>query len=178
MKLVIFALSICLIFSPLPATGQCRDIEEDLNVALSDLGAGRRGKAWERLDKLLDAPTLRGCDDGGIAEGLSDLTVRLLSDMPDALPRLAELYRFDNKKYLFILKHLDGTASCDDLLNLERTLRSQYSTIAPLVVVRTKVLGALSETKCPRSPSPEETGNSDRKICEEGSPQKTENKAR
>ena len=61
-----------------------------------------------------------GCDDGGVAEGLSDAVVRLLAHDWRRLPELLPMIQADPKFEAFVLKHIDATTDDDDLKAIER----------------------------------------------------------
>ena len=70
----------------------------------------------------------RQCDDGAIAEGFSEMIVRLLVDQ---WPRLYELRRLTDKRSdleTFVLRHVNATLDQSDLKKLERLSRSKCTT--------------------------------------------------
>lgn len=57
----------------------------------------------------------RHCDDGSIAEGFQDRTVRLLASSWESLPEGAELMRQNQAFRTFVIRHIGATADTDEL---------------------------------------------------------------
>jgi hypothetical protein len=57
------------------------------------------------------------CDDGGVAEGISDRTVHLLVTQWETLTQVRQLIAQDPKFEMFFLKHINASA---DTLELDR----------------------------------------------------------
>ncbi len=64
------------------------------------------------------------CDDGGVAEGLTDIIAKNLAAWRD-FPRLIELSKKDPKYFNFIKKHIDETALQEDLKQIFKNSRSK-----------------------------------------------------
>ena len=63
------------------------------------------------------------CDDGAIAEGISDSVARLLAKNWKQLPELGRLVSKDESFENFIIRHLDETDNYDDLKTIGRNAR-------------------------------------------------------
>jgi len=81
--------------------------------------------SWEALYKWYG--TYRQCDDGGIAEGVSEAVARNLVDRWETLPRLAQLGKQSPEFRRFILKHVDETLDDNDL----KKIRTSAATKCP-----------------------------------------------
>jgi hypothetical protein len=75
--------------------------------AVSDLGT------WTKLHSFFSR--FAGCDDGGIADGITEAVVRLMSDRWEDLQLLADGTKKDPGFAKFVLTHVDSTADTDDL---------------------------------------------------------------
>jgi hypothetical protein len=64
------------------------------------------------------------CDDGGVADDVTQAVVTLLATRWDEVPRLAALIHQDAKFGAFVLSHIDTTADTDDLIEI-RTLAAK-----------------------------------------------------
>jgi hypothetical protein len=89
-------------------------------------------RAFDAVDKLDDWEAVRRfygtylpCDDGGVAEGVSDAITRLLGDKWTDFWRLRSTIK-DGKQFQgFILKHIDATASDEALQAVSRNARQR-----------------------------------------------------
>lgn len=85
---------------------------------------------FTQSDQILGWPALHtsyknfiennSCDDGAIAEGYSDLIAIMLSSHWKEMPALQKLMTFDPAFGVFVLRHIDATASGDQLVNIMR----------------------------------------------------------
>lgn len=73
--------------------------------------------AWP--DILAFYESYRVCDDGGVADGLTEAVVRLLADHWDRLPALAVAIAQEPAFRPFVLSHIDSTADTGDLQMIE-----------------------------------------------------------
>lgn len=71
---------------------------------------------WDSLYKWYKA--YRHCDDGGIAEGISEDVGRMLAHHWSTLPNLDQLARQDAGFKRFVIRHVDATLGDDDLQNI------------------------------------------------------------
>jgi hypothetical protein len=81
--------------------------------------------SWEALYKWYG--TYRQCDDGGIAQGISEVVARNLVDRWETLPRLAQLGKQSPEFRHFVLKHVDETLDNKDL----KIIRTSAATKCP-----------------------------------------------
>jgi hypothetical protein len=58
------------------------------------------------------------CDDGGIAEGMSEAIARLLTDRWKTLPELGAQIKRNPPLESFVLRHIDSTLDSDDLAKI------------------------------------------------------------
>jgi len=80
-----------------------------------------RIRAWDALHKWY--MTYRRCDDGSIAEGISEDVARILVDHWKTLPKLDELASEDARFKRFVIKHIDATLRGEDVEKIERNAR-------------------------------------------------------
>jgi hypothetical protein len=80
----------------------------------------------------------RSCDDGGIAEGVSDAVARLLANQWLRLPELMKLSAENPDLEPFVLMHLDGTDNADDLRRIEHLARTKCPTGAAVLCKKLK----------------------------------------
>jgi len=73
--------------------------------------------SWDSLYKWYRA--YRQCDDGGIAEGVSEAVARNLADRWDTLPRFAELAKKTPEFRRFVIQHVDATLDSKDLNKIQ-----------------------------------------------------------
>lgn len=78
----------------------------------ADAGVDRL-HSWDAFYKWFSV--YRHCDDGGIAEGVSEAVARNLVDRWETLPRLAELARKTPEFRRFVFQHVDATLDSKDL---------------------------------------------------------------
>jgi hypothetical protein len=81
--------------------------------------------SWDALYKWYGV--YRQCDDGAIAEGISEAVARGLVDRWETLPRLAQLGKQSPKFQRFVLKHVDQTLDDNDL----KKIRTSAATKCP-----------------------------------------------
>ena len=74
--------------------------------------------SWGALYKWYRA--FRHCDDGGIAEGISEDVGRILADRWSTLPEFAQLGRQDARFKKFVIRHIDATLIDDDLKQIQK----------------------------------------------------------
>ena len=65
------------------------------------------------------------CDDGGVAEGLSEAVVHLLAHDWQHVSELQRLIHVDQNFEGFVLKHIDATTDDSDLRTIERLSASK-----------------------------------------------------
>ena len=70
-------------------------------------------KTWTDLHSAFKQ--FQVCDDGAIAEGWSDFTVRMLAKNWGQLTELQRLVARDGQFRQFVIRHIDATAAADDL---------------------------------------------------------------
>lgn len=70
-------------------------------------------KNWQDVHSFF--ATLKQCDDGGMAEGISDAVVKLLANKWDSVEELAILTRQDKNFQEWVLIHINATVNGDDL---------------------------------------------------------------
>ena len=80
---------------------------------------------WVKIDTFFK--NFKQCDDGSIAEGLSEAVARLLADHWNTLPDLSRLIKHDPPLKLFITVHIDTTINDIDL----KKIRDSSSTACP-----------------------------------------------
>ena len=68
------------------------------------------------------------CDDGGIAEGYSEATARILVDHWNTLPRLAYHAKRDPNFWRFVLKHVDETLDVSDVEKIRANTKEKCPT--------------------------------------------------
>ena len=68
---------------------------------------------WSQLSK--HQSMFEACDDGGLAEGYSDVVVRLLSNKWSDLSEFAAIARSRPAFHTWVIKHIDATVSTKDL---------------------------------------------------------------
>jgi hypothetical protein len=105
--LITIALGICIVDLPASAsdcTAQQQTAAETSVETLTD---------WPRIRAFFDA--YRTCDDGGVAEGVTEAVARLLADHWDQLATLVLLIRQQPALRPFVLTHIDSTTGRDDL---------------------------------------------------------------
>ena len=81
---------------------------------------------WDSLYKWYKA--YQRCDDGGIAEGISEDVGRILADHWSTLPRFDQLARQDAGFKKFIIKHVDTTLRDDDLKKIMENANTKCPT--------------------------------------------------
>jgi hypothetical protein len=69
--------------------------------------------SWDRIYQWY--ATYHQCDDGGIAEGVSEGVTRNMVDRWQALPQMAQFAGKTPNFRRFVLKHIDATLNPDDL---------------------------------------------------------------
>jgi hypothetical protein len=69
--------------------------------------------SWSKVETIYQQ--YGGCDEGDIAEGISEAVMRLLVDQWALLPQLAKLARSDPALERFVLAHVKATADAGDL---------------------------------------------------------------
>jgi hypothetical protein len=108
--------------TPTPAwSGACsRSQANAAQTATSDLDN------WTKV--YLFFSKFGGCDDGGIADGVSEAIVRLMSDKWTELPLFADAAKEHPGFRKFVLSHVDSTADTGDL----KKIRANSSQLCPL----------------------------------------------
>jgi hypothetical protein len=91
----------------------CRALGDALVTLTRDARGGARD-VWPRLHRLQRKAPAR-CDDGASAEAYSELVVSTLARRWEQLPALARRAKADPAFLGFVLRHVDGTASAEDL---------------------------------------------------------------
>jgi len=71
---------------------------------------------WEDVYKSFKK--FRFCDDGAIAEGYSDVVVRMLSNQWSQLGELVKPSSADKEFFVFVVKHIDATANKSEAENI------------------------------------------------------------
>ena len=69
--------------------------------------------SWEQIAEM--ARKFSQCDDGSIAEGISEAIARLFVDKWQTLPQLAKLIKHNSILKQFVLRHIDDTLNTADL---------------------------------------------------------------
>lgn len=89
-------------------------------------------RAFDVVDKLGNWEAVRGfyekylrCDDGGIAEGVSDAITKLLTDGWTDFWRLRVSIATDQRFQRFVLKHIDATVPVETLQAISRKARQE-----------------------------------------------------
>lgn len=78
---------------------------------------------WAAIARM--AKTYRHCDDGEIAEGISEAVARLLADRWETLPALEALVAREPALRKFVLSHIDSTLDADDLGKIGKLTQSK-----------------------------------------------------
>lgn len=78
---------------------------------------------WEAVHKFYK--TYLPCDDGGIAEAVSDAITKLLADKWLDFWRLQLAVTVDQQYSEFIVKHIDGTVSIETLQAISKNARDR-----------------------------------------------------
>jgi hypothetical protein len=76
---------------------------------------------WASIGAI--AKSFGHCNDGEIAEGISEAIVRLLVDHWDTLPALEKMIARAPALKNFVLSHIDATLDTDDLKQVEKLAR-------------------------------------------------------
>jgi hypothetical protein len=105
--LISVALGICIADLPAPASACTAPQQTAAEAAVETL------TDWSRVRAFFEA--YRTCDDGGVAEGVTEAVVRLLADHWDQLATLVLLIREQPALRPFVLTHIDSTTGRDDL---------------------------------------------------------------
>jgi hypothetical protein len=103
--------------------------------AASDLGT------WTKIHLFFSR--FSGCDDGGIADDVTEAVVRLMSSRWEDLQLFADEAKKDPGFTKFVLTHVDSTADTDDLKKI-RTYASQRC--APNLSLLCKQIGDAAQT--------------------------------
>jgi len=112
MNILIFILSIAFLCGNAVAEeGSCTKAE-----AMEAESSVSRLTNWEDVYKSFKK--FRFCDDGAIADGYSDVVVRLLSNQWSQLKALIKLSSSDKEFFVFVVKHIDATADKSDVENI------------------------------------------------------------
>jgi len=134
--LLLTILTITLVVSPLSiqaATDECPIVLE--MEAIDVAGVSHRG-GW---DGVYSAFNIYGpCDDGAIAEGFSYSIMTLLAQAWESLPRLSELLQNDSQFDKFLFRHIDATASRDELQTIisnSRNCLANYEDLCGRILV-------------------------------------------
>ena len=75
-------------------------------------------RSWDDLYKSFRL--YKQCDDGAIGEGYSESVARILVDHWNTLSRLEALGIKDTVFRRFVLKHIDGTITLDDIVKIKK----------------------------------------------------------
>jgi hypothetical protein len=84
--------------------------------------------SWKKLAQA--RKQFERCDDGGVAEGLSDAVARLLARHWETLPKLVSLIHAEPGLEPFVLAHLNESDDFDDLKTIRTLASSQCPTSA------------------------------------------------
>ena len=79
-------------------------------------------KSWESLFVSFKAHVPH-CDEGYIAEGYSEVVVRLLANQWATFPRLVKLSHKSSSFESFVLRHIDASAATEDLMRVQESAR-------------------------------------------------------
>jgi hypothetical protein len=88
----------------------------------ADTFLARSNVSWEELSQ--HQRTAGECDDGYFAEAYSELVVRLLAYRWDDFPAFAAAAKARPAFYEWVIKHIDETASPDDLAKVVSNAKS------------------------------------------------------
>ncbi|NHZ60776.1 hypothetical protein [Massilia genomosp. 1] len=111
-RIVVAALLLCLSASPAVHAKKCTisqaNAAEDLVDHLDN---------WEKIAQA--RKRFGHCDDGSIAEGMSEAVARVLVDHWDTLPTAAKLMGQDRALKPFVIRHLNTTLNGEDMEKLQ-----------------------------------------------------------
>lgn len=104
------------------AAHECGTVDE----ALGRISVALRAGQWDQWKALRDLQRKHPrCDDGGVAEGHSDIVCRILSGGWSTLGELDRMLKTDPDFEKFVLKHIDTTCGDRDLARLGENARER-----------------------------------------------------
>jgi hypothetical protein len=109
-----------------------------------------RASSWADLRKWF--ASYADCDDGDLADTVSEDVTVLLARRWQDLPRLEQEIKKESRFQAFVLQHIDATVTIDDLEAVHRNAIQQCPTgsSALCVSIATAAQGALEEARHPR----------------------------
>jgi hypothetical protein len=106
-------------------------------------------RAFDEVDRLTNWQAVRNfyrnylpCDDGGIAEGVSDDITKLLSNHWSDFPTLTAMIADDSAFEKFIVRHIDATVPDEALQKIRANARSRCPQSS--LTICKKIAGAAS----------------------------------
>ncbi|MBF5041599.1 hypothetical protein FGE12_04310 [Aggregicoccus sp. 17bor-14] len=109
--------------APAHADGDpCGPLDGELQQLTVRARTGERG-LWLQVQQVQARYPAR-CDDGALAEGYSELVTSTLAQRWSQVAELARLARTDRAFLAFVLRHVDASASEDDLRRVAENART------------------------------------------------------
>ncbi len=106
------ALMLCAFLSPAAHAKKCTTAQADAAETMVDYLDN-----WDKIDQA--RKQFGHCDEGSIAQGISEAVARRLVDNWDTLPTLANLIKKDRALEPFVMWHLNATLDGSDLEKIQ-----------------------------------------------------------